>query len=105
MTLELITGPVFVAAAAAQVAGRKLVYVVTPKGEAATTDGIRPFRGHLGWAAIAASSIVAGIAFGHDYWTFYFWASAVLLICVTPMVILISKKHTARYSRPASLRY
>jgi cellulose synthase (UDP-forming) len=92
MALELITGPVFVVAAAAQIAGRRLVYVVTPKGSAATTDGIKSFRAHLGWATVAGVSIAAGIAFGNDYWTFYFWAAIVMLICVAPVAILVSKK-------------
>jgi cellulose synthase/poly-beta-1,6-N-acetylglucosamine synthase-like glycosyltransferase len=89
MALELITGPVFVAAGAAQVAGRRLVYVVTPKAAAATTDSIRAFRAHLGWAAGTGLSVAAGILFGHDYWTFLFWAGAVVVICTTPVVVLL----------------
>jgi hypothetical protein len=89
MALELITGPVFVVAGAAQVAGRRLVYIVTPKGTAATTDGLRSFRAHLGWAAVASLSIVTGIALGHDYWTFYFWAGTIGLICTTPIAFVL----------------
>jgi cellulose synthase (UDP-forming) len=86
MALDLITGPVFCAAAVAQLAGRPLVYVVTAKGSAATGDTWRTFRAHLLWLATAVASIATGLALHHDYPTLHFWAATVALICLAPMV-------------------
>ena len=84
--LDQVTAPVYVAAAAAQLAGRPLSYVVTAKGSAATRDTWRTFRPHLLWAAAAAGSMVAGVALGHDYPALYVWASLTTLVCVAPLV-------------------
>jgi cellulose synthase (UDP-forming) len=89
MALELLTAPVYVAAAAAQLAGRPLAYVVTAKGSAATGDNLRTFRAHAGWAAVAAVSILAGWVQHHDYLTLYLWAAITLAICLTPIGFLL----------------
>ncbi len=92
IALDLITGPVFCAAAMAQLAGRPLVYVVTAKGSAATGDTWRTFRPHLLWLATAVASIAGGLALHHDYPTLHFWAALVALICLAPMVQVASSR-------------
>jgi hypothetical protein len=92
MALELITGPIYVAAAVAQLTGRPLAYVVTAKGAAATTDTLRIFRAHLGWATIAAACLTAGPLLGHDYPSLYFWAALTLIICMAPVVHLLTDR-------------
>jgi cellulose synthase/poly-beta-1,6-N-acetylglucosamine synthase-like glycosyltransferase len=86
LLLDLITGPVFCAAAIAQLAGRPLVYVVTAKGSASTGDTWRTFRPHLLWAAVSLAAIIAGLRFGHDYPTLYLWAALTVFICIGPML-------------------
>ncbi|MGY2082557.1 glycosyltransferase family 2 protein [Blastococcus sp. SYSU DS0539] len=86
LALDLITAPVFVAAAAAQLAGRPLVYVVTAKGSAATSDTWRTFRPHLLWLAVALGAIVSGRLLDHDYPALYVWAGITALICTLPLV-------------------
>jgi hypothetical protein len=85
MALELVTAPVYVAAAAAQLAGRPLAYVVTAKGAAATGDTWRTFRPHLGWAAVAAACLTSGVLLAHAYWSLYLWAGLTLLISIAPL--------------------
>jgi hypothetical protein len=102
MVLELITAPVYVTAAAAQVAGRRLVYVVTAKGSAATADSIRSFRAHLGWAAIAGGSLLAGVALHHTYPSLYYWAGFALLVSAAPVALLVLRRTTALASDFAS---
>jgi cellulose synthase (UDP-forming) len=99
MALELLTAPIYVAAAAAQLAGRPLVYVVTAKGAAATGDTVRTFRAHLGWAAVAAVSMAAGVALQHDFLSLYLWAGCTLLICVAPVGMLLATRATEAVSR------
>lgn len=107
MALELITAPVYVAAAAAQLAGRPLVYVVTAKGSAATADSLRTFRAHLGWAVVAAGSIVVGLMLRHDYPSLYIWAGLSLAICLLPVAHVAAPRLAAVFNRtsgtPASL--
>jgi cellulose synthase (UDP-forming) len=86
LALDLITGPVFCAAAVAQLMGRPLVYVVTAKGSAATGDTWRTFRPHLLWVAVSAAAIAAGVLSGHDYPTLYVWAALTVVICAGPML-------------------
>lgn len=86
LLLDLITAPVYVAAAAAQLAGRPLMYVVTAKGSAATGDTWRTFRPHLLWLSIAGGAILAGLLLNHDYPTLYAWAALTAFICLMPLL-------------------
>ncbi len=92
MLLDLITAPVYVAAAAAQLARRPLVYVVTAKGSAATGDTWRTFRPHLLWLAVAVGSLVTGQLLDHDYPALYAWASLTALICLLPLLHVVSSR-------------
>jgi hypothetical protein len=82
LALDLLTAPVYVAAAAAQLAGRPLQYVVTAKGSAATGDSWRTFRPHLLWLAVTVASVVAGLLLRHDYPSLYVWAVLTVVVCV-----------------------
>jgi cellulose synthase (UDP-forming) len=101
MALDLITGPVFCAAALAQLAGRPLVYVVTAKGTASTGDTWRTFRPHLLWTAISVAGIGVGLALGHDYPTLYFWAALTALICLAPVVQVAITRAKGKAPDPA----
>jgi len=102
MALELITAPIYVAAAAAQLAGRPLAYVVTAKGSAATGDTWRTFRPHLGWAALAAGCIVTGQLLHHDYPSLYVWAGLTLVISLAPVLHLLTVAGAGSLSRLVS---
>jgi len=86
MALDLITAPVFCAAALAQLAGRPLVYVVTAKGSASTGDTWRTFRPHLVWLGVSLTALLGGWLFGHNYLPLQFWAVVTAGICVAPIV-------------------
>jgi cellulose synthase/poly-beta-1,6-N-acetylglucosamine synthase-like glycosyltransferase len=105
MLLDLLTAPVYVAAAAAQLFGRPLSYVVTAKGSAATRDTWRTFRPHLIWAGASAAAMVAGLFLGHDYPALYVWAGVTVLICLLPLAhVSLGRALEARPVRPAGLR-
>lgn len=103
MILELLTIPIYTAAAVAQVTGRKLVYVVTAKGEAASTDSHRVFRAHAGWALVAAASLIAGQAMEHTYRSLYYWTTFTLAVTITPFVGLAVKMVKRRPGRLSKL--
>ncbi len=96
MLLDLFTAPVYVAAAAAQLVGRPLVYVVTAKGSAATGDTWRTFRPHLLWLAVAVVSIAAGRLQGHHYGTLYFWAGLTAVLCLAPLTLVGAQRLAER---------
>jgi cellulose synthase (UDP-forming) len=96
LALDLITGPVFCAAAVAQLTGRPLVYVVTAKGSASTGDTWRTFRPHLLWLTVSAAAIVTALLSGHDYPTLYLWAILALVICGGPMVQVMAHRLAER---------
>ncbi|GGN39968.1 hypothetical protein FHR83_006607 [Actinoplanes campanulatus] len=102
MALELATAPVYLAAAAAQLAGRPLAYVVTPKGKAATGDTWRTFRPHLGWAVLSAAFMVAGIALGHTFLSLYLWALLTIVTCLAPVAHLALGRRSQ--GRPVTAR-
>jgi cell division protein FtsW (lipid II flippase) len=99
IALDLITGPVFCAAAIAQLAGRPLVYVVTAKGSASTGDTWRTFRPHLLWAVVSLAAITTGLALDHHYRTLHFWAALAALICLIPLGNVAYNRFTATETR------
>jgi hypothetical protein len=48
-------------------------------------------------------SVSFGIVFGHHYWTFYFWASTVMLICLSPVALLLIVKVRQRTLRASDV--
>lgn len=91
MVLELLTIPVYTAAAVAQLTRRKLVYVVTAKGKATTADSFRVFRAHAGWASFAVANLVAGQLLNHTYRSLYYWTVFTLVVTIAPLVRLSYK--------------
>jgi len=98
LALELVTAPVYVAAAAAQLAGRPLVYVVTAKGSAATGDTWRSFRPHLAWAAVAIVTVGMGAVLGHSYPSLYVWAAITGVVALSPLAHVTLLRMAARFS-------
>jgi hypothetical protein len=92
LALDLLTAPVYVAAAAAQLAGRPLQYVVTAKGSAATGDSWRTFRPHLLWLGVVAASALAGLLMHHDYPTLYGWAALTVIVCAAAPVHVAARQ-------------
>jgi cellulose synthase (UDP-forming) len=88
MALELVTAPIYLAAAAAQLAGRPLAYVVTAKGSAATGDTWRTFRPHLAWAAVGVALVGTGAAMHHTFLSLYLWAAVTVVTCLAPVAHL-----------------
>jgi cellulose synthase (UDP-forming) len=112
MALMLMTIPVYVAAAADSLSGRKLVYKVTPKGELSSPDSIRTFRPHLIWIVwsvvmlcLAASGLVS-VWPGLLVWAALTGAIAAAPLCVhytSVMKIKVRRYRTERRNAVAWL--
>jgi cellulose synthase (UDP-forming) len=86
LMLQLMAAPVFVAAAASKLAGRKLAYAVTAKGDLASPDNIRTFMPHLlwlAWGCVMLGLSLAGV--GSSWPGLRFWATMTVTICVSPI--------------------
>ncbi|SQD99920.1 MULTISPECIES: glycosyltransferase family 2 protein [unclassified Parafrankia] len=64
---------------------RKLGFVVTPKGNAASPDRLMTFRKHLFWAAVSGGSVAGAAVFGHLYPANMVWASLSIITCLIPI--------------------
>jgi cellulose synthase (UDP-forming) len=103
MLMDLVTAPVYTAAAVALLSGRPLMYVVTAKGSAATHDTWRTFRPQFLWLGVAVASITAGLLLGHSFPTLIFWAVFTAVVCLVPLVHTSARRLTD--STPALLRW
>lgn len=61
-------------------------FVVTAKGTAASTDGLRTFRLHLAWAVPMAAAFGVAAARGSLRIEVLLWPTMVLVICLAPVV-------------------
>jgi cellulose synthase (UDP-forming) len=76
LMLQLMAAPVFVAAAASKLTGRKLAYAVTAKGDLASPDNIRTFVPHLLWLAWGSALLALSLAGVGSSWPgLRFWAT------------------------------
>ena len=87
LMLQLMAAPVFVAAAASKLTGRKLAYAVTAKGDLASPDNIRTFVPHLLWLAWGSALLALSLAGVGSSWPgLRFWATVTSAICISPIL-------------------
>lgn len=87
LLLNLITTPIYLAAAVQQLSGRSLTFAVTAKGRLSSGDGFATFRLHLAWVTFAAVAMMVGLLQNHLYPVLYFWMALTLIICLVPVGI------------------
>jgi hypothetical protein len=83
--VSVLCTPFYSSALVGALLRRKLGFVVTPKGKAASPDRLLTFRKHLFWAAISTGSIAAAASFGHFYPANVVWAALSLVVCLLPI--------------------
>jgi cellulose synthase/poly-beta-1,6-N-acetylglucosamine synthase-like glycosyltransferase len=108
IAVSVLCTPFYSSALVGALLRRKLGFVVTPKGHAASPDHLLTFRKHLFWAAISAASIAAAASLGHIYPANLVWASLSLLTCLVPIglwliePLLASRRANAPNPLPAA---
>jgi cellulose synthase (UDP-forming) len=79
--------PVYVAAGARALFGRRLKYVVTAKGKLRTGDSARTFTLHIAWALVAGILLAISFRLHHDLLALRIWASLAVVMGAGPPVI------------------
>ena len=97
MLLALFAGPIYVAAGARALLGRRLKYVVTAKGKLRTGDSARTFALHTLWGSLAAVLMAISFRVHHDLVALRIWASLAVVVGAGPPAI-------ASFGRVARLR-
>jgi cellulose synthase (UDP-forming) len=87
MLLALFAGPVYVAAAARALLGRRLKYVVTAKGKLRTDDSARTFALHTVWGSVAAVLMIISFRLHHDLVALRIWATLAVVVGAGPPAI------------------
>jgi cellulose synthase/poly-beta-1,6-N-acetylglucosamine synthase-like glycosyltransferase len=87
MLMSVLSAPIYAATLLKALTRRPTSFVVTPKGAAASADGIRTFRWHLQWAA-GFLLVLAGMLIVRTAGVLTcMWSILAVLICATPIVL------------------
>jgi cellulose synthase/poly-beta-1,6-N-acetylglucosamine synthase-like glycosyltransferase len=102
MFISTLSVPIYVSSLLGTLLRRPSRFVVTSKGSSRGADTIHTFRGHLIWASVIASGLLAAMALGSysDPWM-YLWSASSLAVCLLPLAIW---RIESRSTRPPSTR-
>jgi cellulose synthase/poly-beta-1,6-N-acetylglucosamine synthase-like glycosyltransferase len=104
MLISVLAAPVYVAALLGTVTGRKANFVVTPKGDSQSPDGLRTFGRHLRWAGLFAAGLGASLWIDQPQSSLRLWSVALIVVCVTPALIWSAQTYAHRRRTRGSLR-
>ncbi len=96
MFISVLAAPVYVSALLGTVTGRKANFVVTPKGDSQSPDGLRTFVRHLRWGALFAAALAMSIWIDHPQSSMRLWSLTLILVCLTPSLIWLGQARAAR---------
>ncbi|MBA3277907.1 MAG: hypothetical protein H0U22_04160 [Geodermatophilaceae bacterium] len=87
MLMSVLAAPIYASSFIATLFRLPARFVVTPKNDASTKDGLRSFRRHLVWAALLGGALIAAMWRGYANLDVMMWPSVALLISLTPLAI------------------
>jgi hypothetical protein len=96
MFISVLAAPVYVAALLGTVTGRKANFVVTPKGDSQSPDGLRTFSRHLRWGGLFAAALGASLAIDHQQSSMRLWSITLIVVCLTPALIWFGQNYARR---------
>ncbi|HKT02248.1 MAG TPA: glycosyltransferase family 2 protein, partial [Rugosimonospora sp.] len=96
MLMSVICAPLYAGMLISTALRRPAKFVVTPKGDASSRDGLRTFRNHLGWCLILGGTLAAAVQLGYPDPATMLWPLIALLGCLTPIVLW---RHDVRRTR------
>jgi len=99
--MSVISAPIYAAMLIGTLLRRPARFVVTPKGSSSSSDGLRTFRNHLGWAVALGATLIAAVLRGYPNPATMLWPTVALIVCLTPILMWrIDVRRLAR-ERPA----
>jgi hypothetical protein len=104
MFISVLAAPVYVAALLGTVTGRKASFVVTPKGDSQSPDGLRTFRRHLRWGGLFAAGLATSLWIDHPQSSLRLWSITLILVCLTPALIWSAQSYAHRRRTRVALR-
>jgi cellulose synthase/poly-beta-1,6-N-acetylglucosamine synthase-like glycosyltransferase len=104
MFISVLAAPVYVAALLGTVTGRKSSFVVTPKGDSQSPDGLRTFARHLRWGGVFATGLAASLWIDHPQSSMRLWSITLILVCLTPALIWSAQRYAHRRRTRGALR-
>lgn len=96
MCMSVMAAPVYVLAFVQSVLGRASRFVITPKGEMQTHDGISAFRLHLGWAALLIVALLISLWLKRPEASMRVWSGLLIGVCLTPLAISAFERRRQR---------
>lgn len=87
MLMSMLSAPVYAAMLISTLLRRPAKFVVTPKGESSSQDGLRTFRNHLGWVAVLVVALVTAFVLGHATPASLLWPFVALGVALSPLVL------------------
>jgi hypothetical protein len=96
MFIAMLTAPVYVAALLGTVTGRKANFVVTPKGDTQSPDGLPTFSRHLRWGALFTVALAVSLVIDHSQSSLRLWSLMLIGACLTPTLIWLVQRRTQR---------
>lgn len=85
--ISILSMPMYAAAWIDTLLSRKTSFVITPKGENASSESLVSFKRHLQWGVVYASIIGLGAATNHHFLMTNLWAGLSLFGCLLPLLI------------------
>lgn len=87
MFASTIMSPIYYSALLGITFGKKPNFVVTTKGGGDQLDSLGAFTTHIRWALLVGGALSYGIWQGNDHPAMLIWAGALLVICLTPVIL------------------
>ncbi|GAA2621727.1 cellulose synthase catalytic subunit [Dactylosporangium fulvum] len=87
MLMSVIAAPIYAVQLLSTLGRRPAKFVVTPKGESISRDGLHTFRNHLGWLVLLTAAIVVSFVREYAAVASLLWPSVALLVCLAPLIL------------------
>jgi hypothetical protein len=87
MLMSIIAAPLYAGQLSSTLLRRPARFVVTPKGDHSSQDGLRTFRNHLGWCAVLTAAIAVSFLRHYASAAALLWPCTSLLICLSPITL------------------
>ncbi|GAA0714783.1 glycosyltransferase family 2 protein [Dactylosporangium roseum] len=87
MLMSVIAAPIYAVQLLSTIGRRPARFVVTPKGESSSRDGLRTFRNHIGWLVLLTAAIVVSFVREYAAVASLLWPSVALLVCLAPLIL------------------